>query len=137
MKVTELIRELVNIGEKGANVARIIRSEHALLELLVQEKTGEQKNERFVQDFKTLADVLVQQIVSHDLSLRVIIFIGMLNCSSVDPKIMFFLLVCITCQITCILFKVRYRLLIKMETIPLPLNSKASLIFKKMACYRF
>ena len=46
MKVTELIRKLVNIGEKGANVARIIRSEHALLELLVQEKTGEQKNER-------------------------------------------------------------------------------------------
>jgi hypothetical protein len=34
MKVTELIRELVNIGEKSANVARIIRSEHALLELI-------------------------------------------------------------------------------------------------------
>lgn len=70
MKVTELITELVRIGEKGANVARIIRSEHALLDLLVQEKTGEQKNERFVQDFKTLADVLVQEIVSHDLSLK-------------------------------------------------------------------
>ena len=95
MKVTELIRKLVNIGEKGANVARIIRSEHALLELLVQEKTGEQKNERFVQDFKTLADVLVQQIVSHDLSLRVILFIGMLNCSSVDPKMMFFFYSCV------------------------------------------
>lgn len=68
MKVKDLIRDLLNVGEKGANVARIIRSEHTLLELLVQEKIGEQKNERFVQDFKTLADVLVQQIVYHDLS---------------------------------------------------------------------
>ncbi|CAG2247413.1 inositol polyphosphate 1-phosphatase-like [Mytilus edulis] len=68
MKVKDLIRDLLNVGEKGANVARIIRSEHTLLELLVQEKIGEQKNERFVQDFKTLADVLVQQIVFHDLS---------------------------------------------------------------------
>lgn len=71
MKVKDLIRDLLNVGEKGANVARIIRSEHTLLELLVQEKIGEQKNERFVQDFKTLADVLVQQIVFHDLSQKV------------------------------------------------------------------
>ena len=71
MKVKDLISELINIGEKGANVARIIRSEQTLLELLVQEKTGPQKNERFVQDFKTLADVLVQQIVQHNLSIKV------------------------------------------------------------------
>nr|KAG5707649.1 hypothetical protein BaRGS_031031 [Batillaria attramentaria] len=52
---------------KARDVARIIRSEHALLDLLVEEKKGAEKNKRFKQDFKTLADVLIQQMVSHDL----------------------------------------------------------------------
>lgn len=67
MKVGQLVKALVNVAEKGANIARIIRSEQSLLELLVQEKKGDQKNERFVQDFKTLADVLVQEVVRYDL----------------------------------------------------------------------
>lgn len=58
----------MNASEKGAKIARVIRAESALLELLVQEKAGDQKNRRFVQDFKTLADVLVQETVRHDLS---------------------------------------------------------------------
>lgn len=68
MKVTDIVQALINVSEKGANIARIIRSESTLLDLLVQEKTGNQKNQRFVQDFKTLADVLVQEMVRHDLS---------------------------------------------------------------------
>ncbi|XP_078321043.1 inositol polyphosphate 1-phosphatase-like isoform X1 [Crassostrea virginica] len=70
MKVSaqSLIQALVNASEKGAKIARVIRAESALLELLVQEKCGDQKNRRFLQDFKTLADVLVQEIVRHDLS---------------------------------------------------------------------
>ncbi|KAH3719090.1 inositol polyphosphate 1-phosphatase-like [Dreissena polymorpha] len=67
MKIHDLLRALISVSEKGANIARIIRSESSLLELLVQEKKGNQKNERFVQDFKTLADVLVQEVVRYDL----------------------------------------------------------------------
>lgn len=68
MKIYELLNALINIAEKGANIARTIRSEETLLELLVQEKKGDQKNDRFLQDFKTLADVLVQELVKYDLS---------------------------------------------------------------------
>lgn len=67
MKINVLLDALINVSEKGANIARIIRSESSLLELLVQEKKGDQKNERFVKDFKTLADVLVQEVVRYDL----------------------------------------------------------------------
>ncbi|XP_060065105.1 inositol polyphosphate 1-phosphatase-like [Ylistrum balloti] len=66
--IANLLKLLVNTAEKGANVARIIRSDADLLNLLVEEKKGDSKNQRFVQDFKTLADVLVQEIVRHDLS---------------------------------------------------------------------
>ena len=71
MKINELLNALINVAEKGANIARIIRSEQSLLELLVQEKKGDQKNARFLQDFKTLADVLVQELVKYDLSQQV------------------------------------------------------------------
>ena len=73
MKINELLNALINVAEKGANIARIIRSEKSLLELLVQEKKGDRKNARFLQDFKTLADVLVQELVKYDLSRQVII----------------------------------------------------------------
>ena len=71
MKIHELLKALIDVAEKGASIARIIRSESSLLELLVQEKKGDQKNSRFVQDFKTLADVLVQEVVRYDLSQKV------------------------------------------------------------------
>ena len=51
-------------SEKAANIARACRSEASLFELLVQEKTGADKNAKFVQDFKTLADVLIQAIIN-------------------------------------------------------------------------
>ena len=51
------------------------RSEAALFKLLVEEKTGSDKNTRFVQDFKTLADVLVQEMVKHYLSKKVVLYI--------------------------------------------------------------
>jgi len=71
MKAYKLLSALLNVAEKGATIARNIRSEASLLELLVQEKKGDQKNERFVQDFKTLADVLVQELVKFDLRTKV------------------------------------------------------------------
>ena len=48
-----------------------IRSEHSLFELLIEEKPDAVKNKCFVQDFKTLADVLVQELVKYDLSRQV------------------------------------------------------------------
>nr|XP_054767345.1 inositol polyphosphate 1-phosphatase-like [Lytechinus pictus] len=64
--MSELLRMLVLLGEKAGNLARIIRAEKALFELLVEEKTGEAKNKRFIQDFKTLGDVLIQEMIRHD-----------------------------------------------------------------------
>lgn len=61
----EFLEALINVSEKAANIARQCRKEKALFELLVQEKTGNQKNKRFFQDFKTLADVLIQETVKH------------------------------------------------------------------------
>lgn len=62
------VRTLVCTSEKAANLARAIRAEQDLFSLLVQEKDSGEKNTRFVQDFKTLADVLIQETIKHDLS---------------------------------------------------------------------
>ena len=71
MKLSEFVGALIRCSEKAANVARLVRSEKSLFELLVEEKTGDSKNKRFVQDFKTLADVLVQETIRHDLGKQV------------------------------------------------------------------
>lgn len=71
MKLSDLLLAMLQAAMKARDVARIIRSEPALLDLLVEEKKGAEKNKRFVQDFKTLADVLIQQMVSHDIAAQV------------------------------------------------------------------
>lgn len=58
-----LLRSLINASEKAANIARICRSNEQLLKLLVQEKTSDEANARFEHDFKTLADVLIQEAI--------------------------------------------------------------------------
>ena len=63
-----LLEKMICVSEKAANLARACRSDEKLFELLVEEKTGETKNAKFVQDFKTLANVLIQETVRHDLS---------------------------------------------------------------------
>ncbi|XP_076460950.1 inositol polyphosphate 1-phosphatase-like [Babylonia areolata] len=68
MRLSDLLLAMLQAAKKSRDVARIIRSEPALLHLLVEEKKGEEKNKRFVQDFKTLADVLIQQMVAHDIA---------------------------------------------------------------------
>ncbi|XP_060647657.1 LOW QUALITY PROTEIN: inositol polyphosphate 1-phosphatase [Drosophila nasuta] len=62
-----LLRALINCAEKAANIARTCRSNSELLALLVQEKTGAEANERFEHDFKTLADVLIQETIKHEI----------------------------------------------------------------------
>ncbi|MBN3297638.1 INPP phosphatase, partial [Amia calva] len=61
-----VLRVLLNVAEKAANIARVCRQEATLFKLLVQEKTGSDKNKKFVQDFKTLADVVIQEMIRHD-----------------------------------------------------------------------
>lgn len=57
---------LVHASEKAANIARLCRQNEHLFPLLVQEKPTEESNPRFVKDFKTLADVLIQQTIRYD-----------------------------------------------------------------------
>lgn len=66
-----LLKSLINASEKAANIARICRSNEQLLGLLVQEKTGDEANARFEHDFKTLADVLIQESIKHDVGAEV------------------------------------------------------------------
>nr|XP_057910842.1 inositol polyphosphate 1-phosphatase [Doryrhamphus excisus] len=64
--MADLLKLLLRVSEKAANVARVCRQEAPLFQLLVQEKTGEDKNKKFVQDFKTLADVVIQEVIRND-----------------------------------------------------------------------
>lgn len=65
------MRVLIRVSEKAANIARACRQNESLFKLLVQEKTDSEKNPRFFQDFKTLADVLIQETIRHDIGLEV------------------------------------------------------------------
>lgn len=69
--MADLLRLLLKVAEKAANVARVCRQEAPLFQLLVQEKTGDDKNKKFVQDFKTLADVVIQEMIRHDVGAQV------------------------------------------------------------------
>lgn len=60
-----LLKSLINVAERAANIARACRSNEELLALLIQEKSEDEANPRFVHDFKTLADVLIQETVRH------------------------------------------------------------------------
>ena len=71
MLLKSLVVEVLKVSEKAASLARTVRSDESLFELLIQEKKGDQSNKRFVQDFKTLADVLVQETIRHDLGKKV------------------------------------------------------------------
>lgn len=69
--MADLLRLLLRVAEKAADVARVCRQEAPLFQLLVQEKTGDDKNKKFVQDFKTLADVVIQEVIRHDVGAQV------------------------------------------------------------------
>lgn len=66
-----LLEALLAASEKAANVARRCRGDEHLFGLLVQRKGAGEGNPRFVEDFKTLADVLIQEAVKRDVALRV------------------------------------------------------------------
>ncbi|XP_030626788.1 inositol polyphosphate 1-phosphatase-like [Chanos chanos] len=63
----ELLRALVQVSEKAANIARYCRQDESLFSLLIQQKGEVERNKTFVTDFKTLADVLIQEVIKHDI----------------------------------------------------------------------
>ncbi|KAJ8351537.1 hypothetical protein SKAU_G00230130 [Synaphobranchus kaupii] len=65
--MSELMRTLVRVSEKAADIVRVCRQEESLFSLLIEEKKEDEKNKRFVTDFKTLADVLIQEVIKHDI----------------------------------------------------------------------
>nr|CAD7406725.1 unnamed protein product [Timema cristinae] len=67
MSSSYFLESLLKVSEKAANIARVCRQNQHLFKLLVQEKKNEERNPRFLQDFKTLADVLIQETVKHDI----------------------------------------------------------------------
>lgn len=66
----DLLNELIKLAEKAAKIARFIREQGELFKLLVEEKDKD-GNKRFSQDFKTLADVLIQQTINYYLNKKV------------------------------------------------------------------
>lgn len=66
----DLLSELIKLSEKAAKVARLVREQGELFKLLVEEKDKD-GNKRFAQDFKTLADVLIQQTIKFFLGKKV------------------------------------------------------------------
>ncbi|XP_041935954.1 inositol polyphosphate 1-phosphatase-like [Alosa sapidissima] len=67
--MSELMVALVQASEKAANIARSCRQDETLFSLLIEEKKSD-KNKKFSADFKTLADVLVQEVIKHDIGKR-------------------------------------------------------------------
>jgi inositol polyphosphate 1-phosphatase len=67
MSTSELLSALIDASEKAARIARVCRKNEELFKLLISEKGSEEKNTRFVHDFKTLADVLIQETIRHDI----------------------------------------------------------------------
>lgn len=67
----DLLEALIVLSEKAARVARLIRKDEHLFKLLVEQKKPDEANPRFVDDFKTLADVLIQQMIKHFLEIQV------------------------------------------------------------------
>ncbi|KAF6114229.1 inositol polyphosphate-1-phosphatase [Phyllostomus discolor] len=65
--MSDILRELLHVSEKAANIARACRQQEALFQLLIEEKKEGEKNKKFTVDFKTLADVLVQEVIKQNM----------------------------------------------------------------------
>lgn len=65
--MSDILLELLRVSEKAANIARACRQQEALFQLLIEEKKGPEKNKKFAADFKTLADVLVQEVIKQNM----------------------------------------------------------------------
>lgn len=69
----ELLYTLIVIAEKAAKISQICRLNlDELFDILIEEKSDDTKNPKFVHDFKTFADVLIQEMAKHTLEAKVI-----------------------------------------------------------------
>ncbi|XP_048474960.1 inositol polyphosphate 1-phosphatase-like [Rhincodon typus] len=66
--MASILPALICASEKSANIARACKREEELFQLLIEEKKGPDKNKKFVQDFKTLADVIIQEVIKNDIA---------------------------------------------------------------------
>lgn len=62
----DLLHCLLECSEKASRIARTFRRQDDLFGLLVEEKAEIQKSRMVIHDFKTLADVLVQETIKRD-----------------------------------------------------------------------
>lgn len=69
--MSDILQELLRVSEKAANIARACRQQEALFQLLIEEKKEGEKNKKFAVDFKTLADVLVQEVIKENMQNKV------------------------------------------------------------------
>lgn len=76
MLLIDLLSELIKLSEKASKVTRMIREQDELFKLLVEEKEKDGNKQRFSQDFKTLADVLIQQTIKFYLTKKVRLSLG-------------------------------------------------------------
>lgn len=67
LEMSDILLELLRVSEKAANIARACRQQETLFQLLIEEKKGAEKNKKFAADFKTLADVLVQEVIKQNM----------------------------------------------------------------------
>ncbi|XP_037705692.1 inositol polyphosphate 1-phosphatase [Choloepus didactylus] len=68
--MSDILQALLCVSEKAANIARACRQQEALFQLLIEEKKEGEKNKKFAVDFKTLADVLVQEVIKQHMETR-------------------------------------------------------------------
>nr|CAD7575749.1 unnamed protein product [Timema californicum] len=87
MSSSYFLESLLKVSEKAANIARVCRQNQHLFKLLVQEKKNEERNPRFLQDFKTLADVLIQETVKHDIGNQLANALVVLSSAAEDGEI--------------------------------------------------
>ncbi|KAH8849334.1 Inositol polyphosphate 1-phosphatase isoform 1 [Schistosoma japonicum] len=65
----QLLKNLILCSEKAAAIARLIKKQTSIFQTLVQVKDSTEANLRFSVDVKTLADVLIQEVVKYELNL--------------------------------------------------------------------
>lgn len=61
------LETLLLCSEKAATIARMIKLQYEAFQSLVQQKCITEANSRFDVDVKTLADVLIQEVIRFDL----------------------------------------------------------------------
>ncbi|XP_055328850.1 inositol polyphosphate 1-phosphatase-like isoform X2 [Paramacrobiotus metropolitanus] len=63
MEASQVLQSLLRLSERAANIARAVRSHSDLFDVLIQEKEFDKRRQK--PDYKTLADVTIQESIRH------------------------------------------------------------------------